>query len=191
MFWKLAAYLPFIFAAPAVQLELEDSALPAATVRMAGQDDLLEKCLKSGFPFEYAFKVRICKRRPLWFDTCRERRLEKHRLKFDVISGIFRLEVDRFDDNKDPAVKNYTSLSEAAGEFSAVKQLPLLFLARGRKDYLHSRRSYLSARVSSKCLGEYSETLADISSVMTFGLVRINGFDTGWVDFTFERSGVR
>ncbi len=39
----------------------------------------------------------------------------------------------------------------------------------------------------SECKGGYNRTVARISSFLTMGLVRLSGFDTGWVDFKLER----
>ena len=76
---------------------------------------------------------------------------------------------------------------EASEAFGRIFKLPLIFLARGDQDYLGSGASYVSIRVSSECRGDFNKTLARISSVLTLGLVRLSGFDTGWLDFKLPR----
>ncbi len=187
-FLKVFALLPLLFAAPEIKVDLAGSAAQQIDVRVTGKDGLLEDCVKSGLSFRYDFQVRICKRRPMWFDTCPEERVEKHALSYDPISGNYRLVIDRFGDDKQPFSKNFSSSAAAARRFSLVRNLPLLFVARGKTRYLHSNRSYLSVRVVSECRGEYNKTVAAISSFLTLGMYRVSGFDTGWVDFKLQRA---
>ena len=187
MWLKIVALLPFLLAAPDVQVDYSDRHFEEIDVRVVGEDELLDKCVKSGLSLQYDFEMRVCRRRLAWFDGCPEKRLERHTLSYDPISGNFRLQADRFGDHQEPRAQNYASSAEASRALAEVFKLPLQYLARGEPEYLDSERSYVSVRVSSECHGDYNKTLARISSFLTLGLVRLSGFDTGWLDFKLYR----
>lgn len=187
MFLRIFALVQFLIAAPDIQVDFSDQGYREIDVRVVGKDDLLDKCLKSGLTLQYDFEVRLCRRRVVWFDGCPDERLEQHKLSYEPISGNFRLEIDRFGDEQEPVTQNFASRMEASEAFGRIFKLPLIFLARGDQDYLGSGASYVSIRVSSECRGDFNKTLARISSVLTLGLVRLSGFDTGWLDFKLPR----
>ena len=186
MWSTIIALLPFLLAVPDLRVDFSDPKLEDINVRVVGKDELLDKCLKSGYMLQYDFEVRLCRRRPLWLDSCPKQRLEKHKLSFDPISGIFTLDIDRFGDSRDPGSLSFASIKDAYEGLSEVKNLSLQFLARDRFPYLEEPERYISIRVTSECRGDFNKTLARISSFLTLGLVRVSGFDTGWLDFNLQ-----
>lgn len=184
--FRILLILPLIFGFPDLKANWTDNLLDSVRVRVGGEDPLLDRCLKSGFELRYRYEVRLCKRRPLWFDYCPEERVIRHSLHYDPISDKYTLVVDWHGDQIEPRSETIASLEEAVESLAAVQNLPISFLSRGDEGLLQSRRRYLSIRVLSACKGDYNETLARISSVISLGLVRVSGFNTGWVDFRLD-----
>lgn len=187
MLLRLLFALPILFAVPGLKMQWTGDERESVTIHLDGQEDFFDACLQSGFQLEYRFQIQICKRRPVWFDACKNDRIEKHTISFDAISQTYRMRSDRHGDTVGPATEILSSKEEASERQRTVREIPLMFLAHDDIDYVQSRRSYVSVRVKSSCLGEYNETFENISYVLTLGLVRLGGFDSGWVDFALHR----
>ncbi|NLF24805.1 MAG: DUF4390 domain-containing protein [Deltaproteobacteria bacterium] len=184
---KFFLVLPLIFASPQVKVNWTDSKFESLHIRVDFKDELMGKCLRGGLEMEYAFDARLCRRRTVWFDACAELYRERHHLSFEPISSNYTLVSDRLDDDIGPQTRNFKSLEEAQAAMAEMEEVTLAELAGSESQYLNNSRVYLSARAQSRCKGSYNRTLAGISSFLTLGLVRISGFDTGWVDFTLAR----
>lgn len=173
---------------PQVQVNWDTSDRTAIDIVVPGVDKILPTCLQSGLELRYRFEVQVCKRRPLWFDSCGPTRIKRHSLEYDPITQSYRLTSDWLGDRAGPITETFTTLNEASAAFQAAREVTLEFLADHSAELMNSRRLYLSVRIHSGCKGGYNETLARISSFLSLGLVRISGFDTGWLDFRVERN---
>lgn len=177
------AYVHLVLGAPDLSIKHASADRAAVNMTVSGHDELLEQCLGSGLETRYRFEVRLCRRRSFWFDDCGDEAVVHHSVRFDPISEIYKVALDRLGDDDPPRRMSLSSRSDAIGAISAVKNLNLMKLAKDDPRYLETPRAYLNARVVSECKGEYSKTLTGISSVLTFGLVKIDGIDSGWIRY--------
>lgn len=153
------------------------------TIEMSGEDELAPSCLKSGLRLEYRFLMQLCKRRPFWFDSCLKTRQEIHGATFDPLNGTYHVKRDRLRDHEDPWHNTVSSYEEAEALLRTVHDVPLSFLAGDHEDYIHSARSYLSIRITSRCEGDDSDLSGEIQELVTLGLESVDGYDSDWVDF--------
>jgi hypothetical protein len=188
MLLKLMIVAPLLLAVPEVVVKWSSPRFEALRVQVRAADGLLDKCVKGGLAMEYRYEVRLCRRLPVWFDACAKSWRERRQLSYDAISSSYHVESDRYGDEESPEVRYFSSFDEARKALAAVEQVPVSVLAGGRDEYLSETRSYVGVRVYSECKGDTNRTVARISSILTLGLLRLSGFDTGWVDFKMERS---
>jgi len=181
--FKFLLMLPLVFAAPQGRVSWSDASRKELRIRVEGKDELLGKCLKGGLEMEYEFEVQLCRRRAAWFDACAERLRDRHRLSLEPISGSYHFVSDRFGDEIGPQTHIISAQEEAVMALSEMNPVTLEYLAQADPKLMYSQNSYLRVRVQSHCRGDYNRTWARISSFLTLGLVRISGFDTGWMDF--------
>lgn len=179
------AIFSFLLAVPDLQLVI-DRVQNSITVNLQGKDPLFEHCIKSGFVLRYNFESQICKKNRFWFDDCPRKRRIKYQLTYNSITNQYKMEADRIGDDQPALVTYYNSLNEAQRAFFVVEDLSMHFIAHEDTSYLEDPQSYLRARAFSDCLGDYNRTVGSISNFLTFGLYRMSGFDTGWIDFEFK-----
>ena len=104
-------------------------------------------------------------------------------INYDPISQTYSLE-ERWERRPEEAQTiRFSSKRSLMRYVHTVATVPLTFLSFQEHEYVNSQRSYVSVRVHSHCHGEYNETLAAISQVISLGQIELSGFDTGWNDF--------
>lgn len=186
MFHYLFIVLPLVFAPPEAFVRWASRSNYTVTISSASYDKVMEQCLMSGLELRYTFQFQICRKRSLWFDSCEKEARRIHLLKYDPISESYRVSLDTWKDSELPSVTTYSNLQDAVDPFISVKDIPLQSLTSSAIDGLTAKkkRAYLGVRVVSDCKGEYSKTIAQISSVLSLGLVSLEHFDTGWMDFS-------
>jgi hypothetical protein len=64
-----------------------------------------------------------------------------------------------------------------------VQDVPLDFLARDEVAMIEHSRAYIQARAVFICKGSYNRTFAQLSQILTLGLVNVVESDSGWMDF--------
>lgn len=184
---KATLLVPFILAGPTPYIQWADLEQGAIKMWVQGEDPLLKKCVESGLGMRYRFKVQLCRQRAGWFARCSKVRNVIHILKFDPISENYTLAKDLLGDPENPTVLGDISLEEALSQLRKVERFDLSNIAKEVEVELNSRNAYLSLRIVSECRGEYNQTVADLSYLLSLGTVRLDGFDTGWLDFNLSQ----
>jgi len=189
MLLKLFLALPIIFSTPELTVNWLTSNQRSVALVLQGEDPIIGKCLQSSLTLRYKYQLQICKRRPLWFDVCKDELELRRSVTFDPISRTYDLNSKWAYKAEEEIVQHFSSRMELLKSLQTIKAVDLNVLAENSLSFIQSQRSYISARVSSDCKGDYNETLAELSHFLSFGLIRISGFDTGWLDFRMrERS---
>ena len=179
--------LTLFFAFPDIDVKWTDHNQQSLNVAVKGEDTLLEQCIKSGLAMQYRFKFKHCYSRTLFFDNCTEELVQKHKLQSDSISNSYNVNSDRYGDDVQPVSETFEDRENALENFSTINALSLSTLRESLANKTErSKREYLSLKVESTCDGDFSKVLSKISSLLTFGIVRLNGFDTGWIDFALS-----
>lgn len=188
MFLHLILAVPLVFAKPDIVVKwlLPDS--NSISIQVTGQDPILESCLASGSVLRYVYQAQICKRRPAWFDNCQEIRQLTRTVQYDPIARTYTVSSSWDEAGNETEQQVFSEKSEMLDHLRSYSRLELSFLAYELSEYVHSLRSYVGLRVTSECQGQYNRTLAAISKVLSFGLARIHGFDTGWIDFKLRNN---
>ncbi len=184
---SLLAVFVFLYGVPDIAINWLESENQSINVHLEGSDKLLDSCTESGLEYIYTYRLQVCKRRPIWLDVCQDSQSFERRIKFDPISRNYEVR-ERVNLDPNIAIRNYSSKTSALKNLRLLKHLELSDLAAEQPEITTSKRAYLSIRVSSECQGEYNSTVASISRLVTLGLVRMSGFDTGWVDFWINNS---
>ena len=91
--------------------------------------------------------------------------------------------VDQHNDQILPKGSQFDTREKANNAMRKISKLDILKLFNKSKI---EKNNYLHARVFSECRGEYNKTLVELSYYLTFGLVRLSGFNTGWYDYEFN-----
>lgn len=181
--------VPFLLAAPPVNVRWETASEPSVALSVGTFDESMTKCLSSGFELRYSIQLQLCRRSPLWFDTCDDVRDRIHRLHYDPIADLYTIVLDTLKDGEEPQRMSVPTLREAIQGFNRVRRLPLQSLTRRKVDEIlgAKRRPYISVRVKCECRGEKSRAIEAISMILSFGLMSLEHFDSGWVDFDLVR----
>lgn len=66
---------------------------------------------------------------------------------------------------------------------SSRTDITLHWLSNGVELLSDDKKQSFRGRVYAECRGEYSESMKKLSYVLSFGLVRSSGYDSGWVEF--------
>lgn len=175
-------------AAPELRVNWFDKSESSLKVSVTGTSDILRECIESGLEIRYKYYAKLCRKRNYWADSCSAEQIETHAIQFDPISENYRVTVDIRDDNREPLVNHRPTLEEALTALSSIDAMPLESFDNFKDGVIGSGREFISVRVVSDCKGEYNKALARISYFLTFGLMRISGFSTGWVDFNLAKS---
>ena len=172
-----------LFAEPVPRVRWSGEGFDHIQVSLEGEDGLMDRCLNSGFTLHYRFTLQLCEKSSFWFDTCNDERQVRHSMSVDPLSESYSMESDRYGDVEGPQTTIINDAEEARYQYGQLQKLPLSFLVDENESVQYGEDSYVSVRVISHCEGEVNKTLSRISSFLTLGLVRISGFNTGWVDF--------
>jgi hypothetical protein len=185
MLLSIVAYISLLIASPELDIKMAGSTAPGFALQVHGQDDLLEKCMQGALELRYRFKVKICRKRTAWFDDCKSEKIISQSLRFDPISETYKVTSDEIGDREPPRSMTLTSREDAVRELTGIPNLAFSSLKNDDPAFVMGERTYLRARVESECKGAFNETLANISTFLTLGLVKISGFDSGWIDFNW------
>ena len=158
----------------------------AVNISVSGSEELLERCLASGIEVRYRYEFQICQKRSGWIDSCQDLKREIRSMQFDPVSENYTVTVDRHGDNLAPESSTQHSKNDAQLKVSKIENLPLKFLDQNFS--LASRDGYyISMRVVADCKGSMNSALLAISNILTFGQVKIDRFDSGWIAFDIDR----
>ena len=177
----LSALILLIFAFPEPRMNWVDKLTGAVRIEVPGDQELLSRCIESGLQLRFRFQFRLCRKRTGWLDGCGDDVKEVHTMQFDPASESYRVEIDRFGDADDPVATTVAGLVEARKMVAAVPDLALDDLGGDSKSL--KPRSYIGVRVVADCKGGLDSMMLELSNIVTFGLVRIDRFDSGWVAF--------
>lgn len=185
---SILAWLSIVFAYPVPIVNWVNPS--AIRVQAVGGEELLDRCIKSGIEVRYRYEMRYCRRRSGWFDDCRADRVEIRSIQYEPVNEGYQVIVDRLGDDQDPEKVAYPSLADAMQVVSVIEDVPLEFLFRGELDpQVRTNKDYVGVRIISDCKESFGSRLLDISYLFTFGLVKINRYDSGWIAFKLDSSG--
>lgn len=179
----LFAVLPFLLAVPDVLINWQDEANDTVSLVVRGKDEQLRTCLDAGLELRYFFELQLCKRRPFWLDTCQDSKELVKRVHFDPISRNYEIEENWSHAVAQKQEERFSKASDMLHSLRNIEVVSLRELAGESDEFVNSQRSYFSVRLHSECSGEDEGAVADLSQFFSFGLVQLNGFDTGWIDF--------
>ena len=188
MILKLLLIVSFFLAPPDVKLNwLGAGERKAVRIWVDGYDSFGGDCVKNGLALRLRFESRLCYRRFWWVRSCGPTWRIVQTLQFDPISDSYKFVSDQLDDEAVPAENTFKSVDEGMRKLMTFDEFELSNLvlpesAAGR-ELSRLNHPYMAVRVWSECRGEYNETLERISYLVSFGLVRTSGFDSGWFDF--------
>ena len=165
------------------QVHWVDSTQQAVSVRATGVEGEVEECLDNGREVKLRFELRLCRKRGSWLDACAEQRTQHHAVSYDSITESYKVVTDRLGDDEDPVAVGMPSRSDAVAATVTAENIPLSFLARDETELLRHERAYLQARAVFACKGSVNRTVAQLSQIVTFGLVNVVESDSGWMDF--------
>jgi hypothetical protein len=159
----------------------------AVRIVVDGEEEFFTQCIRSGFEARMRFEVGVCRRREGWFDRCSETFTEVHALRYDAVADAYLLTRDRWGDAAPPTEETVGDAENALRGLAEIGPEPLAqhgWAADGR-------RYYIKLRAVADCKGEYNELLARIPYLLTLGLVRVNGYDSGTVTFSLDGQPTR
>jgi hypothetical protein len=169
------------------QVKWTDSSQGAISIRAAGIEAELAECLESSREAKIRFEMRMCRKRSSWFDSCATSRSEHHSIGFDAVTESYRVVSDRHDDEADPVAVGFSTRAEAVKAAAFVKDVSLPFLARDEEGLLDHSRAYIQARAVVVCKGSVNRTVAQLSQILTLGIVNVVESDSGWQDFVVRQ----
>jgi len=183
MFFNIVFLLPIFFAFPDLSVDRRASKIESFTVRAAGEDSLLDDCLKSGLEASYRYEVSLCRPRLFWAPTCYDERVETHAVSMDPISETYKFTWDRLGDSIGPESVSMTDIDLIKKAMRHSRSMSTRYLTDGKKTVIEHPKAFLNVRFISECRGEYNKTLSKISYYLTLGLVKVSGTDSGWNRF--------
>jgi len=165
-------------------LELSWASADRTALRISyrDQEGLLPRCLESGLAGRIRYELVLCRRRESWFDGCGERHTHIRTVLANAISESYLLSDDRFGDGVDPREQAYDDRTAGLRALTTLEPVELSSLGWRRG----GGRYYVSVRALVDCKGEYNRHLARIPYILTLGLIRLNGANSGWFDFSLE-----
>jgi hypothetical protein len=178
MFAQLFFPIIVLFASPELTVERPNPNKPTVSLEVTGKDAIVNDCLDNGQEIRYRFEMKVCDSDSFW-SSCSDKIVETHFLSWNPISNSYQMINDLHRDHKLPEGLTFDQREEALIALRTIKDLDL---GKFSKAKLNSR-SYLQARAFSECRGEYSKTLEELSYYLSFGLLRLSGFSTGWKNF--------
>lgn len=161
-----------------------DSSHSAVNIRASGVEAELEECLESGREAKVRFQFRLCRKRRSWLDACGEERTQHNAISYDSITESYRVVTDRLGDDIDPVAVGIPARKDAISAAVTAENVQLSLLAGDRAELVGHERGYLQARAIFICKGSVNRTLAQLSQILTFGIVNVVETDSGWLDFS-------
>lgn len=171
-----------LYAVPSPVANWVNSDRESIKIIAEGKEELLDRCIESGIEVRYRYELRYCVKGSMWFDECEDQWVEIKSIQFDPIKEIYLVESDLLDDEETPFKGSFSSLTDALQKLSSIESVNVEKIARGKYDK-NNPRGYVGIRVLSECRGSVGNTLLNISYYLTFGLVKVSRFDSGWVAF--------
>jgi hypothetical protein len=157
------------------------------SIAVQGVDPVAFQCQQSGLELGYRYEIRLCKDSRYWYDRCSDRRVLVRSLQWDPIVQTYQITTDTLGDAEGPAVQTVESKAEAMKLLSSTGKLSLKELFPSARDLEHPRR-YVQVRLFTQCKGVSSKTVEQLSYFLSLGMVRTNGFSSGWISFYLDES---
>lgn len=183
MLLPIVAALPVIFAVPEPQVNWSDAAHVALRIEVPAREEFAAECLKNGLELRYRFETRLCRRRVLWTDGCDDAQVRIQSVQYDPISEGYRVSFDLIGDKESPRIVHMQSETDALSAALAVPAVNLSDIGYTSDRFAYEKGPYVGVRVTADCKGDYNETISQISSFLTLGLLELGSTDSGWVDF--------
>ncbi len=155
-------------------------------VSVRGVDQVAEQCLGSGLELKYRYELRICRRASFWYDRCGSNRVINRSVQWDPIAETFKTISDTIGDELDPKVLITEEEHVATEVLSEISPVILSELFSDDADLLGEPRRYIQVRLLTQCKGVSSRTVEKLSYFLSLGMVRSNGFDSGWISFGLD-----
>ncbi len=190
MFKLLQILIPVLFVVPPLvdlSVRWTDDKREALEIKITAQNEVLDRCLSSGLEVRYRYELSFCSRRSIWFNACKDRRLIFQSIQYDAVSQTYNVMTDRHGDEEDEISESFDSKERAIDQVSHIPALPLSYLSQSDIKFMDRSGRYVSLRVLGECRGEYSEALAKIGYFLTLGMVKVSGFNSGWLDFELDK----
>ncbi len=171
--------------APHLVIQLNDVGTRSVVM---GRDEAMVRCVEAGLELQFQFETELCRKRSFWFDSCGGERKEIASLRYEPVSDVFIVRRDRFGDGLEGTVARFMSAEDGLNEASVSNPFLYTTLAHNKEKLLSSERRYLRARAVVACKEERDRTLDRVTEGLTFGLVKRDGFDSGWRERKVESS---
>lgn len=168
--------------ADTVTVRWSSGARDAIDIAVEGQAEYLNQCVRSGFEGRVRFEVALCRRRQMWFGRCSDTVTEVHALRYDAVTNGYSLTADTWGDSELPRKESFSDEDGALRAVATIGAWGLDSLGWERE----RGRYEVRLRAIVECKGEYNELLARIPYLLTLGLVRVIGFDSGTVTFSLD-----
>jgi hypothetical protein len=156
----------------------------AVTVNGSGLSQAVVECLDSSRQLRIKMEFRVCRRNPAWFDSCRPSRSGLNSIEFDPITESYRVESDLHDDDVEPTSIGIPSRDEAIKSVLHARAVPLEYLAQGDTTVLQEAGSYIQVRATLACKGTVNRFFANVSQILTLGMINVVETTTDWNDFS-------
>lgn len=179
----ILAWFAVVFAFPDLHVNWTDA--KGLRVVAGGSEELLDRCIEGGIEVRYRFLLRHCRRRVGWFDACEGNKMEVHALRRDPVSENYIVTVDRHSDEKSPAKNTFNELADARAALGTIDFIPLEFIAGG-PPRAENKGYYVGVRVVADCKRDFSDVVLDLPYLLTFGLMKTNRYDSGWIAFELD-----
>ncbi len=151
-----------------------------------GLTQAVVECLESSRQSRVRVEFRVCRRDPAWFDSCRPTRSGLNSIEFDPITESYRVVSDLLGDDSESTSSGIPSRAEAVEVVLQTKLIPLEYLAQGDTTVLQERGSYIQVRATTACRGSVNSVFANISQILTLGMVNVVESTTDWYDFSLS-----
>jgi len=156
----------------------------SVTVDGAGLAPAVTECLDSSRQSRIKMEFRVCRRNPAWFDSCRPARSGLNSIEFDVVTESYRVESDLHDDDVEPSSSGIPSRLEAIESVLRMRSVPLEYLAQGDVSVLRESGTFLQVRATLSCRGSANRFFANVSRILTLGMVNVIETTTDWGEFS-------
>jgi hypothetical protein len=186
MFVSIFAWVYLWFAVPSPVVNWASQNHDSMEIQADGSEELLNRCIEGGIEVRYRYEMRYCTKGSFWFDQCEDSWVEIKSLQYDPVKETYLIQSDLLDDKETPEKGGFSTLAEAQKALSTIQHVNIEKIARGKLNK-KTERDYIGIRVLSECRGSVGNTLLDISYYLTFGLVKVSRFDSGWVAFYINK----
>ncbi len=156
----------------------------AVTVYSSGLTESVVECLDSARQSRVRIEFRVCRRSPAWFDSCRPSRSGLNTIEFDPITESYRVVSDLLGDDSEPISTGIPSRTEAIEVALHTKAIRLDYLAQEDATVLQERGTYMQVRATTSCRGSVNRFFANVSQILTLGMVNVVESTTDWNDFS-------